>query len=90
MRSYHFLYNGKNASLSRNWKVLRTIFIIFVALFTAWLMWSSKDSFVSIITPKSFCFSIVLSGCMELLRVIEYLISPMLLFPIVMCLHLFE
>ena len=43
---------------------------------------------MSIITPKSFCFSIVSNGYMELLSVIEYLISPMLLFSIVMCLHL--
>ena len=67
---------------------MRIIVVIFVALFTAWLMWSSKNSFVSIITPKSFCFSIVSSGYMELLSVIEYFISPMLLFPVVMCLHL--
>ena len=58
------------------------------SLFTAWLKWSSKDSFVSIITPKSFCFSIVSGIYMELLSVIECLISPMLLFPIAMCLHL--
>ena len=82
------LYNGKNVSLSRNLKVLRIIFVIFVSSFTAWLVWSSKESFVSIITPKSFCFSIVSSGYMELLSVLEYLISPMLLFPTVMCLHL--
>ena len=28
----------------------------FIALFTAWLIWSSKDSFVYVITPKSICF----------------------------------
>ena len=57
------LCNGKNAYLSRNWTVLRIIVVIFVVLFTARLMRSSKDSFVCIIAPRSFCFSIVSSGC---------------------------
>ena len=62
---------------------MQIMFVIFVALSTAWLMWSSKDSFVSTITTKSFCFSIVSSGCMVVLSV-EYSISPPVFFPIVM------
>ena len=38
---------------------------------------------MSVITPKSFRFSIVSSRCMELLSVVEYLISPTLFFPVV-------
>ena len=51
-------------------------------------MWSSKDSFVSTITPTSFCFSVVSSRGMGVLSVIEYSVSPTLFLPIVICLHL--
>ena len=85
MRSYHCFIQWQERVFVKKLEVLRIIFFIFVALLTAWLMWSSKNSFVSIITPTSFCFSIVSS---EHMCVIEYLISPMLLFPIVMCVHL--
>ena len=65
MRSYHCFIQWQERVFVKKLEVLRIIFVIFVALFTAWLMWSSKNSFVSIITPTSFCFSIVLSGHME-------------------------
>ena len=57
------LYSGKNVSLSRNWKVLLIILVIFIALFTTWLICSSNVSLESKVAPRSFCLSRVYGCC---------------------------
>ena len=52
------------------------------------LMWVASDNFESMITPKSVCLSVVASECLTLLLVMKYSFSPILFFPISMCLHL--
>ena len=60
--------------VSRNWKVLRIIFFILVALLTTWFMRSLNDNFESIITPKSVCLSVFnIITCHEIL-IFSYII----------------
>ena len=69
------LYNDKNVSLSRIWKVLQIIFFhlcCFVYSLINVIMKGQLCVYNESMTPKSFCFLIVSSGCTVVLSVIEY------------------